>query len=91
MNVKIPAPHDCNGISLSLADVIRIEKRSLSFFESCAHNLYIVVRQHHNQEVFSLFCYKNQVDMLLAYDTISSLLKKASPEDVTLEMEPMPA
>lgn len=91
MNVKISAPHGCNGTSIQLSDVIRIENRSLSYFKVCAYNLYIVEKKPNATELFTLFCYKEEKDMLHAYNTIASLLKDSPSEAVTLEMVPMKA
>lgn len=89
MNVKILAPHGCNGTSILLSDVVRIENRSLSYFKACAYNLYIVEKKPHTNEFFTLYCYNEEKDMLRAYNTIASLLKDSPPEAVILEMVPM--
>lgn len=88
MNIKIPAPYGSEGLSISLIDVSRVENRSFAFFESCMYNLYIVVRAHQKEDLFTLYSYKEEKEMLFAFETISSLLKNKINDCVTLEMEP---
>lgn len=89
MNIKIPAPQGGKISFISLVDIIRVENCSLTFFGSSAYNLYVVEKVYKGEEFFSLYSYKRKEDMLLAYNTISSLLKERPVETITLEMAPV--
>ncbi|NDK55157.1 hypothetical protein [Pontibacter fetidus] len=89
MNIKIPAPQGSKIAYISLVDIERVENCSLTFFDSSAHNLYVVEKATKGEEFFSLYSYKRKEDMLTAFNLINGLLKKKPAETIILEMEPM--
>ena len=89
MNIVIPVPCGSSASFISLCDVVRIESRTLSFFESSMHNLYIVMKLNQQEDEFSLYTYHQEKDMLLAYDLIADQLNRKAEEPITLAMRPM--
>ncbi|MBC5775487.1 hypothetical protein H8S95_15525 [Pontibacter sp. KCTC 32443] len=89
MNIKIPVPKGCRSYSVPLVDIVRVENCSLTFFNTSAHNLYIIEKARKGEESFSLYSYRHKKDMLFALQTITDLLKKKSVKSVVLELEPM--
>jgi hypothetical protein len=89
MTIKIQAPNTCCSYLIPFEDIIRVETRSLTFFDVCTYNLYIIVNSYQQEESFSLFSYQQEEDMLLAYNTIAALLKETLTEPIVFEMVPM--
>ena len=89
MTIKIPVPYGQKTDFITLKDVLRIEKCTLTYFKKSTHNLYIIEKLGRNEEVFSLYTYPQKADMLFAYNTIQQLLQDKTNTSVVLQLEPM--
>ncbi|MCC9166006.1 hypothetical protein [Pontibacter harenae] len=87
MEIRIEVPCECLGTAFQVSEILRVERRALSFFDNKVFNLYIIVKRD-AEELFHLFSFQDYGKMETAYQQLSAILKAELAGENTILLNP---